>query len=431
MRRLAPSRPAPHTGPPSAPTTDQLRRERYLAESETPASRAAAEALTARPSPSPTRPSRQRIQLFCWSCVRVQDLTRHREARLVVSDTECCMSLRGTSRSCGASTARVSTRCHGCGQATCERAPLIREEVLAAASRQLRVTRGHHFGLRDRQARTVIARGRSAVTDSNRVDGQVAIVTGGSRGIGRATALALAERGADVAVLSRTVAASETVAEQVRARGRRALAGGGDVADWRTVQRLINEVREGLGPIDILINNAGTGGSHGYIWDLDPDVFHDTLMINVLGPFYFMKAALPHTMERRQGVVVNISSGNVRNPRPGRSMYGATKSGLDYLSRSANAEGAPAGVRVYSFYPGPTDTDMQRHLLNDPNLPAEVRHELQARLTQGRLFRPEQPAAAIAWLASPAGAAWTEPICAWSTPEVLARIEQMPGYTPA
>jgi NAD(P)-dependent dehydrogenase (short-subunit alcohol dehydrogenase family) len=267
--------------------------------------------------------------------------------------------------------------------------------------------------------------------ESNRVDGQVAVVTGGSRGIGRATALALAERGADVAVLSRTVAASEAVAAQVRALARRALAGGGDVAEWRDVQRLVKEVTQGLGAIDILINNAGTGGSHGYLWDLDPDVFRDTLMINVLGPVHFMKAVLPTMNEQQRGVVVNVSSGNARNPRPGRSMYGATKSALDYVSRAATAEGALAGVRVYSFYPGPTETDMQRHLLNDPNLPAAVREELQGRRTEGRLLRPEQPAAAIAWLASPAGAAWTEPICAWSSPEVSARMEQMPGYVAA
>jgi NAD(P)-dependent dehydrogenase (short-subunit alcohol dehydrogenase family) len=269
------------------------------------------------------------------------------------------------------------------------------------------------------------------MTDSNRVDGQVAIVTGGSRGIGRATALALAERGAHVAVLSRTVAASEVVAAEVRARGVRAFAGGGDVGEWGTVEDLVREVTGQLGPIDILINNAGTGGSHGYVWDLDSDVFHETLMVNVLGPFHFMKAVMPGMMERMRGVVVNVSSGNVRNPRPGRSMYGATKSALDYMTRSAYAEAAPAGVRVYSFYPGPTDTDMQKHLLSDPNLPQEVRDELRTRLTQGRLFRPEQPAAGIVWLASAAGAAWTEPICAWSTPEVLARIESLPGYVAA
>jgi NAD(P)-dependent dehydrogenase (short-subunit alcohol dehydrogenase family) len=266
------------------------------------------------------------------------------------------------------------------------------------------------------------------VTDDNRVDGQVAVVTGGSRGIGRAAALALAERGAHVAVLSRTIEASQAVAEQVRARGRRAFAGGGDVASWADVERLVRATSDTLGPIDILINNAGSGGSHGYVWELDSDVFRDTLMVNVLGPFHFMKAVLPGMVERKHGVVVNVSSGNVRSPGPARSMYGATKSGLDYLSRSASSEVAEAGVRVYSLYPGPTDTDMQTHLRTDPHLPADVRQQMEARLTEGRLFRPEQPAAGIAWLASPAGAAWTEPICAWSTAEIRAQIEQLPGY---
>jgi NAD(P)-dependent dehydrogenase (short-subunit alcohol dehydrogenase family) len=266
------------------------------------------------------------------------------------------------------------------------------------------------------------------LTDDNRVDGQVAVVTGGSRGIGRAVALALAERGADVAVLSRTIEASEAVAEQVRGRGRRVFAGAGDVADWGDVERLVRAATEELGPIDILINNAGSGGSHGYVWELDSQVFRDTLMVNVLGPFHFMKAVLPNMVQRKRGVVVNVSSGNVRSPGPARSMYGTTKSGLDYLSKSASTEVAASGVRVYSFYPGPTDTDMQTHLRTDPHLPPDVRQQMEARLTEGRLFRPEQPAAGIAWLVSPAGAAWKEPICAWSTPEIRVDIEKLPGY---
>lgn len=90
------------------------------------------------------------------------------------------------------------------------------------------------------------------MSETNRVEGKVAVITGGSRGIGRATALALAERGADIAVLSRTVDASEAVARLVRASGRRAFSGGCDVGSWEDVQRLVQEVSAALGPIDIL-----------------------------------------------------------------------------------------------------------------------------------------------------------------------------------
>jgi NAD(P)-dependent dehydrogenase (short-subunit alcohol dehydrogenase family) len=265
-------------------------------------------------------------------------------------------------------------------------------------------------------------------TDSGRLDGKVALVTGGSRGIGKAVALALAARGADVAVLARSVEAAEPVAALLRAQRRKAVAGGGDVSRWDDVQRLVGTVQAALGRVDILINNAGTGGAHGFIWDLQPEALQTALLVNVLGPFLFMKALLPSMIERSAGVVINVSSGNARNPGPARSVYGTTKSGLDYLTRVAHQEAAPHGVRVYAFYPGPTDTDMQAHLRSDPALPADVRAQLVARHTEGRLFRPEQPAHGMAWLATPAGAAWIDPICPWSSAEVRAQLEQLPGY---
>jgi 3-oxoacyl-[acyl-carrier protein] reductase len=265
-------------------------------------------------------------------------------------------------------------------------------------------------------------------TDSGRLDGKVAVVTGGSRGIGKAVALALAARGADVAVMARSVDAAEAVADLVRAQGRRAVAAAGDVSNWEDVQRTVGTVHDALGPVDVLVNNAGTGGAHGFVWDLEPAAFQTALLVNVLGPFLYMKALLPEMIERSGGVVINTSSGNARNPGPARSVYGTTKSGLDYLTRVAHQEVAARGVRVYAFYPGPTDTDMQAHLRSDPSLPAEVRAQLVARHTEGRLFRPEQPAQGMAWLASPAGAAWSDPICPWSSPEVRAQLEKLPGY---
>lgn len=264
--------------------------------------------------------------------------------------------------------------------------------------------------------------------DTRRLDGKVALVTGASRGIGKAVALALAARGADVAVLARTAAAAEPVAALLRGQGRRAVAAGGDVSQWDDVQRLVSTVRSSLGPVDVLINNAGTGGAHGYVWDLAPEAFRSALLVNVLGPFLFMKAILPEMIQRSRGVIINVSSGNVRNPGPARSLYGTTKSGLDYLTRAAHQEAVPHGVRVYAFYPGPTDTDMQADLRSDPALPPAVRAQLEARYTEGRLFRPEQPAHGMAWLASPAGAVWTEPICSWSSAEVRAQLETLPGY---
>lgn len=267
-------------------------------------------------------------------------------------------------------------------------------------------------------------------TETNRLDGKIAVVTGGSRGIGRATALALANRGADVAVLSRTAEASEIVAAEIRAVSqRRTFAGAGDVCSWGDVEGVVDQVTTALGPIDILVSSAGMGGRHGFVWELDPDRFRATLMTNLLGPFHFMKAVLRGMVERKSGVVVNLSSGVALRAQVGRAMYSTSKAGLDFLSKAAALEAAPSGVRVYSFYPGATDTDMQTELRSDPGTPAELQAELQARVSEGRLFKPQQPAAAIAWLVSPAGGAWTDPICGWSTPSIREQIERLPGYS--
>jgi 3-oxoacyl-[acyl-carrier protein] reductase len=173
----------------------------------------------------------------------------------------------------------------------------------------------------------------------------VAVVTGGSRGIGRATALVLADRGADVAVLSRTVEGSEKVATEIRALSqRRTFAGVGDVCSWGEVERVVEETTAALGPVDILVNSAGLGGRLESVWNLDPDVFRVTLMTNLLGPFHFMKAVLPHMVERKSGVVVNLSSGVALRPQAGRAMYSTSKSALDFLSTAAAIE--CAGVLV-------------------------------------------------------------------------------------
>jgi NAD(P)-dependent dehydrogenase (short-subunit alcohol dehydrogenase family) len=256
--------------------------------------------------------------------------------------------------------------------------------------------------------------------------GRVVLLTGGSRGIGQETALALAELGASVAVLARDGEAAERVAEQARGRaGRPSLGLALDVAVWPAVQRTVEQVQQTLGEIDVVINNAGVLGQGGALVDLSPDEFSYTLAVNTLGPFHVMKAVLPSMLARRSGVIINVSSGAALRPRAGRVMYGTSKAALDHLTSAAADEIGRTGVRIYAFLPGAIDTDMNATWRTQvaafagqtpPTSPADG------------LMGPDKPAAVIAWLASPAGAAWTEVVLRWRDATVRERLRSLPGF---
>jgi 3-oxoacyl-[acyl-carrier protein] reductase len=195
---------------------------------------------------------------------------------------------------------------------------------------------------------------------SNPVDlsGRVALVTGGSRGIGRAIALALAEAGANVAVnfLARA-AEAEDVAGQVRAFGRRALAIAADVSDGAAVTAMVGRVAEALGPIDVLVNNAGIGPAHG-LDDLTEAVFDRTIAVNLKSAFLCIQAVLPAMRARRFGRIVNISSGAARGAGGIGVHYNASKAGMEGLTRGYAARLAGEGITVNAVAPSLIDTEM-------------------------------------------------------------------------
>lgn len=189
--------------------------------------------------------------------------------------------------------------------------------------------------------------------------GKVAIVTGASRGIGAATALALGEAGASVVLAARTIAQAEANARQIDAAGGKAVAIACDVSDYAACQRLVNETTHRFGPPDVLVNNAGVIEPIGIVAEADPTGWARSIAINLIGAYYAIRAVLPGMIERRQGDIINVSSGAAMRPQEGWSAYCAGKAGLAMLTRSIDLEHRAAGIRVFGFQPGTTDTDMQ------------------------------------------------------------------------
>jgi len=221
---------------------------------------------------------------------------------------------------------------------------------------------------------------------TNRIDlsGRVALVTGASRGIGRAIALALAEAGADIAVNYSTRAGDAAdVARQIGTLGRRALVIAADVSDGAAVATMIGTITDALGPVDLLVNNAGIGPAHG-LDDLTEVVFDRTIAVNLKSAFLCIQAVLPAMRARRFGRIVNISSGAARGAGGIGVHYNASKAGLEGLTRGYAARLAAQGITVNAVAPSLIDTEMV----------APIRAAA-ARIPVGRMGTAEEVAQAV------------------------------------
>lgn len=210
---------------------------------------------------------------------------------------------------------------------------------------------------------------------AGRLDGKVALVTGASSGIGEATALALAEEGAAVAIAARRTDRLEKLANSIGEAGGTALVLALDVADEAACREAVRRTVEELGGLDILVNNAGVM-LLGKIEGADTTDWTRMIQTNVLGLMYMTHAALPHLLER-QGTIVQMSSGAGRNARLGSGAYNASKFAVNAFSESLRQEVTERGVRVVVIEPGIVETELRDHI-TDPQAKQAVNQRADA-----------------------------------------------------
>lgn len=187
------------------------------------------------------------------------------------------------------------------------------------------------------------------------LSGKVALVTGASRGLGRAIATAMAEYGADVACVGRDMKACEITLEQVRSHGRKALPIKADMTSEDDIKNMVEDAIKEFGRIDILVNNAGTAAGFGKIHEIDTDEWDFNIDVNLRGPFLCMKYTIPYMLENKGGSIINISSvAGIRAevPEIGTASYGASKAGINNLTRVAAMHYAKDNIRINAIAPG-------------------------------------------------------------------------------
>jgi NAD(P)-dependent dehydrogenase (short-subunit alcohol dehydrogenase family) len=224
------------------------------------------------------------------------------------------------------------------------------------------------------------------------LQGKVALVTGAARGIGRAIAVELANRGAAVAINFRSsLSAAETLREELRAVGAQSMIYQADVSHGEDARRLVRDVLDFYQHLDILVNNAAINRDKCVKKMSDAD-WIDTINNNLNSAFYTISAALPGMIDRKYGRIVNISSMTGQTPNFGQANYAAAKAGLMGFTKVVALETARHNITCNVVSPGYTDTEMLK------TIPAEVLEQAKARIPMGRMAKPEEIAKAVAFL---------------------------------
>lgn len=223
--------------------------------------------------------------------------------------------------------------------------------------------------------------------------GRVALVTGAARGIGRAIALELAHRGADVAINYRaSKPEAESLADEITACGVNCMLVQGDVAVRADANKIVKAVLDAWKRLDILVNNAGITRDRS-IRKMADDEWSDVINVNLNGSYYCTSAAIPAMMEQKYGRIINIASYVGQAGNFGQANYAASKGGIIAFTKSAAIELAKYNVTINAIAPGFTCTEMLS------KIPAEVMDQIRAKIPLGRLARPDEIAKAAAFLA--------------------------------
>ncbi len=225
------------------------------------------------------------------------------------------------------------------------------------------------------------------------LEGKVAIVTGGTRGIGRAVAAALAHEGAAVTLCARDLAQTEKVAADLRASGAQVLAVKADVAQASEVEEMVEACLARFDRVDILVNNAGITRD-GLLLRMKDEDWEAVLNVNLRGVFYCTRAALRPMIKQRAGRIINITSVVGVMGNPGQSNYAASKAGIIGLTKAVAKEVVSRGITVNAVAPGFIETDMTE------SLSPELKAQMLAQIPLGRFGKPEEVAALVLFLAS-------------------------------
>jgi NAD(P)-dependent dehydrogenase (short-subunit alcohol dehydrogenase family) len=237
------------------------------------------------------------------------------------------------------------------------------------------------------------------VSDSAfRLDGRVALVTGGSRGIGRAVALALAQAGADVVVAARKAQDLDSVAEEVRSLGRRGLAVPAHLARRTDIDRLFESTLEAFGRLDVLVNNAATNPVFGPLADIEEDAWDRIMALNVKGYLLAAQRAARAMAPLRRGVIINMASTAGLRASPGLGAYSVSKAAVIMLTRVLGRELGPLGIRVNGIAPALIETRFSEALWKNP----EILDGYLKATPLGRAGQPEEVGGAVVYLCSDA-----------------------------